>query len=234
LIEKQKAYFNSGNIYDLKPLTQKKAADQLRVNASWIHYIIKDKNILIPNGKTVPLRSLFFSQKKWVQLRLEAILSRESRNNPYKDSEIQRQIQLKYKKEISLRGICGYRRSLRIPAWYKRKKRGDTSRLVNFSAEYLLTKKNYKKYIPSKAGIYVFKKGIKCFYVGSSGNLRKRIRTHLYNGSKNKKLSEYIRLNKCAFQYAIINRDWKAIERQLYLDFIKTHAAPPLFNKLRP
>ena len=150
------------------------------------------------------------------------------------DQEIQREIFLKYGWKISLRGICGYRNSLYIPAWYKRKKRKDLSCCVDFSAEYLLTKRNYKKYIPSKPGIYVFKKGNKYFYVGSSGNLRKRIRTHLYNGSKNKKLSEYIRLNKCIFQYGLVNRDWKVAERHIYQDFIKGNAAPPLFNKMSP
>ena len=228
LIIKQKAYFKSGNIFDLKPLTQKEAAGQLRVNVSWVHYIIGAKNILTPQGETLSLRALFFSKKKCIQLRIEAILGQESRDNPYKDSEIKKLIFIKYRRNISLRGICSYRHSLHIPSWYKRKKSRDISCYIDFSSEYSLTKKNFKKYIPSKPGTYIFNKGNKCFYVGSSSNLRKRIRTHLYNGSKNKKLSEYICSNRCVFQYAVVGREWKNIERQVY------DAAPPLFNKMRP
>ena len=74
----------------------------------------------------------------------------------------------------------------------------------------------------------------KIIYIGSTGNIRKRLREHLGKNGKNGHIRDFLKKGGCSFRYMQLSKDWKEEEKRLYNLFHTTYGAPPRCNRVRP
>ncbi len=128
LLVKQAAYFRSGRLTDLLPLTRKAVAREIAVNVSTVSRAIKNRSLLTPEREERPIESFFpHSKEKQKELIYEII---SSEKHPYPDIKIRDMAKDKYGMDISRRTIADYRREMKISSSYRRK-RDEFGRTVN-------------------------------------------------------------------------------------------------------
>ncbi|MEJ0045633.1 MAG: GIY-YIG nuclease family protein [Rhodospirillales bacterium] len=71
-------------------------------------------------------------------------------------------------------------------------------------------------------------------YIGSSGDLRKRLGDHLRGNSDNMLLYSQIADGAARVRYCLISEAWRTAERKLYEVFCDTFGAPPPCNRMSP
>lgn len=71
-------------------------------------------------------------------------------------------------------------------------------------------------------------------YIGSAGDLRKRLGDHLRGGSGNALLYRHIADGAARVRFRLISAGWRWAERELYRVFCETFGAPPLCNRMSP
>ncbi len=125
--EKQGNYLYSGDINNLKPLTQRGLANKIGVHPSSITRVMSNKSILTPEGNEKTLKFFFPSRKeitkRWVKNLIEeerSLLQNGVLQHPYADESIKIQLYQKYKITLSRRTVAEYRKELKIPSSSKR------------------------------------------------------------------------------------------------------------------
>ena len=71
-------------------------------------------------------------------------------------------------------------------------------------------------------------------YIGSTGDLRKRLGDHLRGNSGNTLLYRHITRGSVRIRFRLIREDWRSVERELYQVFCETFGSPPLCNRMSP
>jgi len=71
-------------------------------------------------------------------------------------------------------------------------------------------------------------------YIGSAGDLRKRLGDHLRGNSGNALLHRHIAEGAARVRFRLISDGWRWVERELYRVFCETFGAPPLCNRMSP
>ncbi|MBD3271446.1 MAG: hypothetical protein GF384_02765 [Elusimicrobia bacterium] len=122
IINIQHAFFSSGNVSDLIPVSQSDLADLLALDKSLISRALKDKSVIF-NGKKIPLKTLFPSRKKILMHILPAMIAQEKKT--VSDENLRKRLVSQYRIPISRRSIAVYRKSLAIPAAFMRKRSKD-------------------------------------------------------------------------------------------------------------
>jgi len=127
LIEGQRRFLFSGDFKDLKPFTQVSLSRKMEVNPSLISRAISRKAIRIPQGRQIPLKALFPSEREIRKKFIREVMEREeseiqsrSLHRAYSDEEIRTQLRRRYGTSISRRSISDSRKSLKIPSSFKR------------------------------------------------------------------------------------------------------------------
>ncbi len=71
-------------------------------------------------------------------------------------------------------------------------------------------------------------------YIGSAGDLRKRLGDHLRGSSDNALLYRHIADGAARVRFRMISDRWRCVEREVYHVFCETFGAPPLCNRISP
>ena len=121
IIEIQKDYLISGDIKDLKLLTQYNLSKKIGVAPSIISRAIFRRTVEIPNAGEIPLKKFFRNQKDIRKKLIEKIFEDEKDAKLWSDERIRRVLHQKYHLSFSRRAVCDSRRDLKIPSSYERR-----------------------------------------------------------------------------------------------------------------
>jgi len=258
IITLQKNYFITGNAFELKHLIQRDLSawissfSPLKIDEGWISRIVKGKLVITPQGKELPLKFFFHKRKEKKKMFVKKILDQERLNlksreivKPYSDAKLRDKLKFTYGISVSKRSIGFYRRELGIPTFYKRACNYTYPPFgENFSVPYPLTFSSVNTHAAENSGVYELslanneieyendKTGV--FYIGSSQNIKKRLKEHLQANGKNGDIRKIIKYNKCLFRYVRFCKDWQKEEKRLYKLFLATFGESPKCNKVSP
>jgi RNA polymerase sigma-54 factor len=130
IIEAQCNFFKSGNLKDMKFLTQASLADKIGVEASLISRAISRKAIRIPQGREISLKTFFPTRKELGKELIREIIEQEKAEiedrtikKPYSDGEIRKKLKEDHAISISRRSVSEWRLDLKIPAASERIRR---------------------------------------------------------------------------------------------------------------
>ena len=131
IVERQSAYFKTGNNSTLKPLTMKEIAKMVDVHESTVSRAIRDKMVETPFG-TFAMKMFFTnsisteqvedSSSETVKQEIMHLIRKEQKTSPLSDQAIAKRLQEAYGILISRRTIAKYRNELQIPSSSKRKR----------------------------------------------------------------------------------------------------------------
>ena len=256
----QRDYFESNNELGLKPLRRaelarailKENSGGIVTDISRISRVIRGISIITPLGKEVALRSLFPTKRDVIKRRIRVLLSSEREDMyggrlkvPYTDEQIRRKLSDEHNISITRREVAYCRKGLGILPYSKRvNSHGYPPLTVNFSPIYPFTIPSVKNNAPKCPGIYELrldnakidypKGSCEIFYIGSGGNLRKRLFSHLSPSSGNGGINKFIQEKGCAFRYVQVPQGWEGQEKRFFNLFTDTFGDSPLCNRISP
>ena len=256
IVEHQVAYLRSSDLLDLVPLSQVKLSHWIKgqgyqsIDNSVISRIVNGTSILTPDGKLILLKDFFPSARKTYKAYIKEILTEEERelksnrlNRPYTDEQIREKLQKTYALSISRRSVTYCRNQIGIPPFRNRTYDNQyPPRWAHFSAYFPLTLSSVKENAPQLSGLYELSAeqsnieypsgAAPVFYLGSSNNIRKRLRVHLGPGCKNGHLDAFINGSKCFFRFVVSNDGFRQEEKRLLRCFSEMYAARPKCNRI--
>jgi len=230
IIEHQTAYLRSCDPLELVPLSQMRISHWVRgrgyqsIDNSVISRVVNNTSILMPDGKPMPLKHFFPSSREICKRHIKGILGMEQMelksnrlDRPYTDEEIRVRLKKVYSLNISRRTISYCRNQMGIPPFHERTYDNQyPPRWAQFSAHFPATLPSVRENVPEMPGIYELSlenadieyplKTTGVFYIGSSKNIRKRLRAHLGGQSKNGDLNVLISGGKCFLQVSCLQR----------------------------
>ena len=228
-----------------------------------ISRLVRVLTIALPNGEAVPLGGLFpkprqvhchfvdhviKQEKTWM---LEGVL-----REPLTDEAIAAILECEYGIRLLRRTVANIRRDLAIPDRRSRSQR--MNYLVateGFSALVPLTPQTLRTVVPSQPGVYEIRAALaspmseakegwleksappgphSVVYIGSTGDLRKRLGDHLRGSSDNVLLYNHLSDGAARVRFRLVSEGWRWAERDLYRVFCETFGTPPLCNRMSP
>ena len=128
IIEKQRAYLESGGRPEPVAFLQKELAQSMGVHPSIISRAVSGRSVETPWGGEKPLKEFFLSaqpeQKREIVSRIREILNDEKRGlmkKPLSDSAIAATLRREYGLAVAQRTVAKYRSELGIPGSFRRK-----------------------------------------------------------------------------------------------------------------
>lgn len=224
IIERQAAYLKTCDPLELVPLSQMeisrwiKARGYPSIDNSMISRVVAGTFIIMPDGRPMLLKKLFPSSREIYKGHIKGILAEEGMrlksgrlDRPYTDEEIKVRLNEVYGLNVSMRTVSYCRNQMGIPSYYRRTYDNRYSPAwAQFSPYFPLTSSSVRKNVPELSGIYELSlvdadieypmKRTRVFYIGSSKNIRKRLRAHLGCWSKNGGLNALINGGSCFLQ----------------------------------
>lgn len=233
---------------------REQAVSQLPVTIhhSWISRLVNRISLLTPAGEKRSLCFFFPSKTELNKRLLKKILDEESEwpdpdksKIPLTDNRIANLFKDRFGIYISRASINQYRKDLGIPRARRRLLNYKYPPLsANFSPYYDLTKESIWRNCPAVPGVYEFSVknnkeiehlhgSAKVFYIGSTTNIKKRLKDHLSQTNKNGDIKRFLKAHQCLFRYIKFPNTWKEEERKLLELFFSTYGSLPNSNKLR-
>ncbi len=222
------------------------------VDNSMISRLTRNVSVLTPQGQDVPLRN-FFPSPRDVHKRLIGTILDEEKDQirrgdierAYSDEEIRGKLKERYGVSISRRTVSACRQDMRIPSSYTRNSHYTyPPRPAHFSCRYPLNVASVKANAPEVPGVYEISlaegeidyplRSSEVVYIGSTRNIRKRLRDHLGPNSKNGDLKALLSNHRAVFRYIVKRGDVRAEEKLLGRCFILAHGSLPRCNRIRP
>ncbi|MBN1383320.1 MAG: hypothetical protein JW983_00365 [Elusimicrobia bacterium] len=120
IIKLQCDYLKSGDITDMKPLTEKEVAKRININPSLICRAIANRSVNTPWKEEKPIREFFSTKKQLQKIFVREIIADE--RQPCSDENLKIKLYKKYNINISRRSINVYRREMKIASSRQRKK----------------------------------------------------------------------------------------------------------------
>ena len=257
---RQRDYFHSGSPLDLKPLSRAEIALAIRagngadpvIDASRISRLIDGKTVGVPSGGEKPFKFFFPTGRDIHRRAISALMDEERKElaagklkRPFNDKEIRDRLKQRHGLAITRRQVGFCRKELGIPNLYRRKVgSGYSSERSRFSAACRLDTDTVKKNAPSVPGVYEFSLvdvrieypngADSVFYIGSAGNIRKRLKEHLKSYNKNGGIRGYLEKYNCLFRYIVLGAGWQKEEKMLYDLFAADFGVPPRCNRASP
>lgn len=255
MISWQAAYLRTGDPTLLLPLTQKQISEELRTGGlysgvadpSRISRLVRNIGIRDrEGGRIITLSELAPSSRKICchfvahVIRNEKLLTKEDRIAALlTDKEISERVSAEFGVQLSKRTVSYVRREIGIPAGRERRAAGlYHEATADFSPPMSLSLPNLRETVPNESGVYEIRSFIPgapevIVYIGSSGNLRKRLTHHLTGSGNNLRLREKI-AGGARFRYQVFKGGWRNAEREIYRTYCSTFGAPPECNRMSP
>jgi len=210
-------------------------------------------SVLTPQGMRLPLKTFFPRRQQLYSQLIKAILDEEEEafregklRKAYTDEEIRQLLKQHYGVSLSRRTVSLYRQALGIPASRDRgNQRIYPPPSVYFSLPYPFERGSINANAPESPGVYEIALAEGRFsyplcssaviYIGSTHNLRKRLKEHLFPNARKADLANIQQTHKLVFRYMILPREKiRSIEKLLCNSFTSIYGALPRCNHLRP
>jgi RNA polymerase sigma-54 factor len=219
--------------------------------------------IALPNGEAVPLGGLFPKPRQVHCHFVDHVIKKEKAwmlqgvlREPLTDEAIAAILESEYGIRLLRRTVANIRRDLAIPDCRSRSQR--MNYLVateGFSALVPLTPQALRTVVPSQPGVYEIRAALgspmneakegwleksappgphSVVYIGSTGDLRKRLGDHLRGSSDNVLLYNHLSDGAARVRFRLVSEGWRWAERDLYRVFCETFGTPPLCNRMSP
>jgi RNA polymerase sigma-54 factor len=264
LLEIQAPFLRSGEPLRLAPLTQAQMADRLRVgtglspvaDAGRISRLVRGLSIILPDGKALALSRLFPGARQVHCHYVDHLIKKEQSwmaegrlQAPLSDGAIADILARDHGIRLLRRTVADIRRQLAIPDCRQRRQRMNyLAATEGFSALMPLTSKALRSAVPAHPGVYEIRAASAALaaeadkplephgviYIGSTGDLRKRLSDHLRGNSDNPLLYRHIAEGAARVRFRPVREGWRWVERELYRVFCETFGAPPPANRMRP
>jgi RNA polymerase sigma-54 factor len=224
IIEHQPAFLKTCDPLELVPLSQMRISHWIKdqgyqsIDNSMISRVVNGTFIIMPDGKPVLLNDFFPSSREICKGHIKGILAEEEMelksnrlDRPYTDEEIKVRLKEVYGLNISRRTVSYCRNQMGIPPFHRRNYDNRYPLTwAQFSPYFPMTSSSVKENVPEMSGIYELSlenadieyllKPTGVFYIGSSKNIRKRLRAHLGCWSRNGDLDAFISGGRCFLQ----------------------------------
>ncbi len=254
MIHYQATYLQTGDPKLLRPLTQIQISDGLSndglysgvADPSRISRLIRTVSIKMPDSKILDLATLSPSYREVCchfvsnMIKSERSLMDEGKLvDPLTDGEIAERVGMDFGTRLSRRTVAYIRRELGIPEGKERRQvRCYHVATAHFSPPMFLSTPILREAVPNEPGVYEIRSFVPgtsegVIYIGSTGDLRKRLHHHLQGAGNNRRLREKI-AEGARFRFWIIREHWRDKEREIYRTFCATFGAPPECNRMSP
>jgi len=207
ILEHQAAFLRSYDPLKIAPLSQVKISNWIKgqgyqwIDNSMVSRVVNDSLIIMPNGRHI----------KEILVNEEIQFKSNRLDRPYTDEEIRVRLKEVYGLNLLRRTVSYCRNQMGIAPFHRRAYNNQyPPGWVHFSSYFPMTLSSVKENVPEISGVYelsLVKYTIKyplkptgVFYIGSSKNIRKRLRTHLGCWSKNEVLNAFIYGDRCFLQ----------------------------------
>jgi len=264
LLEIQAPFLRSGEPLRLVPLTQAQMADRLRkaaglspaADSGRISRLVRGLSIILPDGKTLALPRLFPEARQVHCHYVDHLIKKEQSwmaegrlQNPLTDEAIAAILARDHGIRLLRRTVADIRRQLAIPDCRQRRQRmAYQAATEGFSALMPLTHQAVRSMVPAHPGVYEIRAASvalaaeaseppnphEVIYIGSTGDLRKRLSDHLRGNSDNPLLYRHIAEGAARVRFRPVRDGWRQVERELYRVFCETFGAPPPANRISP
>lgn len=232
-------------------------------DAGRISRLVRGLSITLPNGKAIPFTGLFPKPRQIHCYYVDYVIKKEKTwiaegvlKEPLSDEAITDILEREYGIRLLRRTVANIRHALAIPDCRRRGQRMNyLTATEGFSALVPLTPQVLRSVVPAHPGVYEIRSdslseaggesnsserralppephGV--VYIGSAGDLRKRLGDHLRGSSGNTLLHRYVAEGAARVRYRMISDGWRWVERELYRVFCETFGAPPLANRMSP
>jgi hypothetical protein len=253
----QKNFFLSKKPQDLKPLTLQEIKNKMephslpvKITSSILSRLTRSVSLKF-NDRNHLLTFFLPSDRYCLEQYLQQILRGERNkfiygemDTCYSDRELALKIFEKYGLKTSRKNLARIRNNLNLPNSFIRKKQYNEGLREIFSPLFEWKYSNLNQKAPETGGIYEihtdsnspikYKDGkTTLIYIGSSKNIRNRLRAH-HNNGRNQHLYAFISQNNCRFRYSISKLNWQMKEYQLFKHFELLYNTYPLCNSVRP
>lgn len=241
-------------------LMRAEAGLPMTADAGRISRLVRKLSITLPNAKVVPLAEMLPRPRQVHCHLLDHVLKEEKTwlaqgilCEPFTDDAIAGLLERRYGVRLLRRTVADIRRSLAIPDSRSRGRRIEyLAATEGFSALVPLTPQALRTAVPSRSGVYEIRAGTApqaetgtngcrakgaphdVIYIGSAGDLRKRLGDHLRGSSDNALLYRHVADGAARVRYRLVNESWRAVERDLYQVFCRTFGTPPPCNRMSP
>lgn len=228
-----------------------------------ISRLVRGLSIALPNGEAVPLGKLFPKPRQVHCHFVDHVIKREKAwilqgvlCEPLTDEAIAAILKREHGIRLSRRTVANIRHDLAIPDCRSRSQRMNyLAATEGFSTLIPLTPQALRTVVPAQPGVYEIRaalgsslsetkeewleKGVpsgphSVVYIGSTGDLRKRLGDHLRGSSDNVLLYTHLADGAARVRFRLISEGWRWAERDLYRVFCETFGTPPLCNRMSP
>lgn len=228
-----------------------------------ISRLVRVLSIALPNGEAVPLGRLFPKPRQVHCHFVDHVIKREKAWmlqgvlwEPLTDEAIAAILKCEYGICLSRRTVANIRHDLAIPDCRSRSQRMNyLAATEGFSALLPLTPQALRIAVPAQPGVYEIRAALgspvseakegwleksvppgphSVVYIGSTGDLRKRLGDHLRGSSDNVLLYNHLSDGAARVRFRLVNEGWRWAERDLYRVFCETFGTPPLCNRMSP
>ena len=227
-----------------------------------ISRLVRGLSIALANGKAVPVNTLFPKPRQVHCHSVDHLIKTEKTwmsegllQGPLTDEAVAALLEREHGIRLSRRTVANIRHDLAIPDYRRRSQRTDyLAATEGFSALVPLTAQALRTAVPAHSGVYeirtafTFRPGEEkdwpgksvpvvphgVVYIGSAGDLRKRLGDHLRGSSDNALLYRHVADGAARVRFRLIGADWRAAERELYRVFCETFGVSPPCNRMSP
>lgn len=227
-----------------------------------ISRLVRVLSIALPNGEAVPLGGLFPKPRQVHCHFVDHVIKREKAWmlqgilwEPLTDEAIAAILEREYGINLLRRTVANIRHDLAIPDCRSRSQRMNyLAATEGFSALVPLTPQALRTAVPAQPGVYEIRAALDSpmrseagwlekstppgphgvVYIGSTGDLRKRLGDHLRGSSDNMLLHYHLSDGVARVRFRLVSEGWRRAERDLYRVFCATFGTPPLCNRMSP
>lgn len=231
-------------------------------DAGRLSRLVRGLVIAAPSRKAIPLLELFPRARQIHCYYIDYVIKREKAwiaegvlGGPLSDAAIAEILACDYGIRLLRRTVADIRHQLAIPDRRHRHHRLNyLAATQGFSALMPLTPQTLRSAVPAHPGVYEIRAAATfseeassllektmpplephgVVYIGSAGDLRKRLGDHLRGSSDNPLLYRYIATGTARVRFRLVSEGWRWVERELYKVFCETFGAPPLANRMSP
>ena len=226
-----------------------------------ISRLVRVLSIALPNGEAVPFGRLFPKPRQVHCHFVDHVIKREKAWMlqgvlwvPLTDEAIAAILKREYGIRLSRRTVANIRHDLAIPDCRSRSQRMNyLTATEGFSTLVPLTPQALRTAVPAQPGVYEIRAALgspvseagwleksappgphSVVYIGSTGDLRKRLGDHLRGSSDNVLLYNHLADGAARVRFRLISEGWRWAERDLYRVFCETFGTPPRCNRMSP
>ena len=228
-----------------------------------ISRLVRVLSIALPNGEVKPLGVLFPKPRQVHCHFVDHVIKREKAWmlqgvlwEPLTDEAIAAILEREYGIRLLRRTVANIRHDLAIPDCRSRSQRMNyLAATEGFSALVPLTPQALRSAVPAQSGVYEIRAALgspvseakegwleksalpsphSVVYIGSTGDLRKRLGDHLRGSSDNVLLYNHLADGAARVRFRLVSNGWRWAERDLYRVFCETFGTPPLCNRMSP